>query len=220
MDHRGKVQRPFNAHFQARVEHPLEGLLVFVGRRVDVFDEKLRKVGGHRHGNHPGVEQIRRGERVGVENREASLDIRDELVGFPVVGDVVAKQPRVFLLQLQPGQFVVFLEDLGGTQKLPLGRGGHLKTPGRLQLAQLLEDPVGPGLFGVAEDVKAAQPAGERKPDEQEDENRPQKEVVPTARRGFFVVIVVVTVGHFRETRGAWPSRTVEGDSEPFGRWT
>ncbi len=91
---------------------------------------------------------------------------------------------------------VVTLEEFLGAEKFARGCGGNFETFGRIDFVELLEDLVAADVFGMAEDVEAAEPASHGEAHEQQDEDGPEEEVVLLGRNGKGIEVAGVKIAH------------------------
>jgi hypothetical protein len=195
----GEVLGPLDGDVEAGEEAALEGGdHAFFGGE-DVFDEDAGVLGVLGKRDDAGSDEVVVGERVGIEDVEASGDVGDEVLAVLVVLEVVAEEAVAFLLQVAGGRLAVAGEELVGVEEFAFRGLEDLEAFGRFDFLHFLKDRVAEGFFGVAEDVVGAHPADEDEADEEDDKDGPAQEV--GAALGF---------GGFRfESAGGAPAGTV-----------
>ena len=108
---------------------------------------------------------------------EAADDVWHEAAHLLEITNVVARQLRVGSLQFGRAKIAVAIEDLFGGEKFALGRGRQLKAPRRIDLVQLLQDPIAVRPFRLSENIETAEPGRERETDKQKEGDRPREEI-------------------------------------------
>ena len=150
-----------------------------------MLEEDLGIIGGLGDGGDAGREEIAGGgELAGIENCETADDVGDEFFGALVVIDVHPEQLVILGLEAEGGIGVVAVEEFLGGEEFAWRGGGELEASGRVEFMEFLEDLVTADILGMAEDIETAEPAGHGEAHEQEDEDRPQEEIVLPGRRG------------------------------------
>ena len=207
VDDCGAVVGALDRHVEPGAEHGAQRGHIGSRSGIDVLDEDFRKVDGLREGDDAAGKHVLRREFDGADDVEPPGHIGHELLRLAVVLDVVADEVRVLALEFEACEVRVALVEFLRAGKFALRCRSDLEPARRIDLLQLLQQPIRPRLLGVAEDVKTPEPAGEGDADEQEDEDRPEEEIVPAFGSLLVVVVSVEIVCH--AMRGLWPGGLV-----------
>ena len=149
-----------------------------------VLEQHLRRISCLRQGNHsPKEKSWRRSARM---NREYCMtrQRKGPCRGSAGSCEVVSQQSLAGSFQLAVSHFVVAIPELLRAQELALGRGGDLEPLGRIELLQLGKYRIAEGFFGMSKNVEAKHPTTDRETDQQENNDRPKKEVALFTDRG------------------------------------
>ena len=169
---------PLEVHVHSHDQSFLEKLcVVLIGRREDVLHDQFGLLDRARQRHRARGKNIVRRQLARAHDVEASNHVGDEAVHLLEVSNEIPRQLRVLTGQLRRTHRSIALVKLLGIEELTWRGRGQSKSFWRLDLVQLLQDPITLRPFRLPDDVKAPEPGSNRDAAQEKNPDCPGEEV-------------------------------------------